>query len=466
MITPAAYVLRVPEGRRKMLLGTGYYSPEEYAAHWREFWSAGESVAEPVPAFDHSRRAPLIVFACFDHRLITHIADGRKGSSAGTGLVRLNLSALQPLTRPIAFDEVVARAPARVRKHLRRAFDNGGKLPPKSLGAVIDAVLALEPDISDRLQRFSQRRIELLARLTPRGRTNLAEQKETLSTALDIAGIGTSEVLAWSPVEGEPRSFLEGMPHVYLREDAVLISDYSDMPGFDVIKKYPFAARQFQATDNPSIRLKVIMANRLPLEEQTGADLIYYNETFKSFVMVQYKSMNKGKKGAEFRWQPGDKLAEEIDRMDGLLQALAAVPDDPAAASFRLHSNPFFLKLCPRLIFNPDDKGLAKGMYLPLDFWKALAADPVTKGPRHGRVITYDNVSRRLSNSQFLALVAQAWVGTTVPQSRLLEQVIESVIQTGKTVTLAVKAAVPPRPVDIDDDEDEDEGSVDISDLL
>jgi hypothetical protein len=40
--------------------------------------------------------------------------------------------------------------------------------------------------------------------------------------------------------------------------------------------------------------------------------------------------------------------------------------------------------------------------------------------------------------------VASAWVGTTVPQSILLERVVESVIQTGKTVTLAVKSEVPP----------------------
>lgn len=257
------------------------------------------------------------------------------------------------------------------------------------------------------------------------------------------------------------------MPQAYLREDAAVISDYSEMPGFEAIKQYRFAARQFQATDNPSIKLKVIMANRLPLEEQTGADLIYYNETFRSFVMVQYKSMNKGARGTEFRWRPEDKLADEIDRMESLLQALNVEPHDASAASFRLHTNPFFLKLCPRLMFNPDDRGLTQGMYLPLDFWKALAADPITKGPRDGRVITYDNVSRRLNNNQFVALVAQAWVGTTVPQSKLLERVIESVIQSGKTLTLAVKAEIPQAAAAIEDSQEEQDGkTVDLQGLV
>ena len=435
MITAAAYILRVPRDRRQLLLGS-YAEPPPFTAE--------PTVTEPVPRFNHSKRAPLIVFCCFENSAITHIADGRKGASAGTGLVRLNLSALEELPRPITFSSLLRRVPPRFRRHVEPRLRHGGALTPKSLSAFIDTVLELESSLGQRLDRFSQRRAERIGRLTSRERGNLAEQKETLAAALEIAGIGTDELLAWSPQDRETRTFLDGIPRAYLREDAVLISDYSEMPGFQAIKQYPFAAREFQATDDPSIRLKVIMANRLPLEEQTGADLIYYNETFKSFVMVQYKSMDQGAKRAEFRWRSGDNLADEIARMDSLLQALSLEPQDASVESFRLHTNPFFLKLCPRLIFNPDDRGLAKGMYLPLDFWKALAADPRTKGPRAGRVITFENVTRRLSNQQFIALVSQAWVGTTVPQSKLLERVIESVIRSGKTLTLAVKAEIPP----------------------
>src|SRR5439155_22102466 len=78
-------------------------------------------------------------------------------------------------------------------------------------------------------------------------------------------------------------------------------------------------------------------------------------------------------------------------------------------------------------------------MYLPLDLSKSLADDPVTQGPRGGRVVSYANVGRRLTNSEFITLVAKAWVGTTVPQSSLLEKVVRSVLETGKTVTIAVK---------------------------
>lgn len=429
MIAAAGYVLKVPKDRRDILLNPEY---SRYATD-------GSTVTQPVPQFDHSRRAPLIVFASFTEGSITHIADGRRGASAGTGLVRLNMRDLEPLARPVRLRTLINRAPARVRAHLRKILPAGGKLPPKSLGAVIDTLLDLEPDLVKRLARFSDRRAELLGRLTPAARMNFAIQKETVTTALEIAQIGTEELMAWTPAEGEQRSFLQGLPQAYVREDAMLLADFSTVPGFEAIGTLPFAAKVFQDAENPDVRLTVVMANRLPLEEQTGADLIYYNETYRSFVMVQYKAMEKGSDGPEFRWQPKGQLADEIARMDKLLAALKAQPEDSTPSSFRLHANPFFLKLCPRVIFNPDDKGLFKGMYLPLDLWKSLAEDPVTQGPRGGRVVSYANVGRRLTNSEFITLVANSWVGTTVPQSSLLEKVIRSVLESGKTVTIAVK---------------------------
>ena len=96
----------------------------------------------------------------------------------------------------------------------------------------------------------------------------------------------------------------------------------------------------------------------------------------------------RGSKGPELRWRKNDKLSEEIARMDVLLETLGTLPADESVASFRLHTNPFFLKLCPRIIFNPDDKGLFPGMYLPLDLWRRLARDPATRGIHGGRFIS------------------------------------------------------------------------------
>lgn len=398
------------------------------------------SVGEPVPRFEHSKRVPLVVLASFEDGAITHVADGRKGVAAGTGLVRLNMKSVDALSQPVTFPELLQSVPQKVRPHLERILSRGGKLPPKTLGAVVDALIQLDPDLSDRLARFSDQRAQAVANLASREKENLAVQKESLGIALQVAGIEREELLNWNPND-EPRSFLEGLPSARVREDAMLLTDFSQIPGFHAITETThYAAKTFRNEQKPRVCLTVIMANRLPLEEQTGADLIYYNETYRCFAMVQYKAMEKGDDGPEFRWQKGDQLEDEIARMDNVLSEIDKLQPDGAPRSFRFSNNPFFLKFCPRIVFDPDDKGLFKGMYLPLTLWKGLCSSNALKGPKGGNLLTYENVGRYLTNSEFVALVAKSWVGTTVSQSAVLEEIIRNVLAAGKTVILAVES--------------------------
>lgn len=432
MVAAGGYILQVPKDRRKLLL--------DEAEHGGSFYSPKPFVSEPVPRFDHSRRAPLAVFASFEDGFITHIADGRKGQSAGTGLVRLNLEDLQPLNRPVRFDEILSGADKRVARHLKQRLEAGGLLPPKSLGAFVDRITELDATIGPRLARFSARRAQALRRLEPRARENLAYQKEALGLALEIAGLPRDDLLAWQPNDTQQQSFLDGLPGARVREDAMLLSDFSTIPGFDAVGEVThYGSKLFSSEQNPAIRLTVIMANRLPLEQQTGADLIYFNEAYRSFVMVQYKAMEKRGDETEFRWQAKDQFCDEIERMEALLAELKKVPSGDHPDGFRFTDNPFFLKFCPRVVFNPDDKGLFKGIYLPLDLWKCADAAGSFTGKRGGKALTYENVGRRINNSEFVPLVAGSWVGTSIEQSAVLGEVVRTVLATGKTVTIAIR---------------------------
>jgi hypothetical protein len=320
-------------------------------------------------------------------------------------------------------------------------------MPVKTFLAVVDALIRMLPDLAPLLARFSEVRAERISRLSSPERINLALQKETLAVALDITGREKDRVVSWSPGAHKPRTFLEGLSQVRVREDTMLSSDFDKVPGFVAVTNAThYATKTFEdSADDPRIRLTVIMANRAALEEQTGADLIYYNATFKAFVFVQYKAMeDRGDRGPEFRWTAGDKLHEEIARMDAMLAELAKVTPDKHPDGFRLTGNPFFLKFCPRVIFNPDDKSLFTGFYLPLDLWKSLAASGNLTGPRGGCVISFENVGRRLTNTDFITLVATSWVGTTMAQSEFIELFIEEVLKSGKTITFAIKQALAP----------------------
>jgi hypothetical protein len=461
-IAAAGYVLNVPTNRREVLL--------HEAENGGSFYRSAPFVAEPVPNFEHSRRAPLVVFASFEDGKITHIADGKKGASAGTGLARLNMQDLKPLERPIRFDELKSGVPKRVQAHLERVLTGGGILPPKTFGAFVDRIVELDASVGGRLARYSERRREALRRFEPRAMENLAFQKETLGIALEISGISKDELLAWQPVEGSQQSFLDGLPGAQVREDAMLLADFSTMPGFEPIDDVThYGSKVFEATENPGVRLTVIMANRLPLEQQTGADLIYYNEAYRSFVMVQYKAMERGKDQPEFRWQAGDQFVQEIARMDALLAELNKIQSGSDPDGYRFSDNPFFLKFCPRVVFNPDDKGLFKGIYIPFDLWKQMDAAGTLKGSKGGNVLTYENVGRRINNSEFVGLVAGSWVGTSIEQSAILGTLIREVLASGKTVTFAIKHAVPKEAhldSTADSTADDDGDEIDAADLF
>jgi hypothetical protein len=224
--------------------------------------------------------------------------------------------------------------------------------------------------------------------------------------------------------------------------------DLMSLPGFAAIQDAPhITTRTFQSETNPSIRVTVVMANRLPLEQQTGADLIYYNERYRSFVLVQYKALEKRDGEQEFRWLDGDQFSAEVARMDQLLEELATkIEADADPDGFRFSSNPFFLKFCSRIVFNPDDRGMFPGMYLPHRLWKMLAASSRLKGPQGGNLLTYNNVGRKLSGAEFVTLVAGSWVGSTITQSASLEKLIRTVLETGRTVTFAIKRGRHPDP--------------------
>jgi hypothetical protein len=321
-------------------------------------------------------------------------------------------------------------------------LDSGGVLPPKTLGGVVDRLMALDDTTAERLKRFSLRRLDTLPFFGPRSRENLAFQKETLGLALEIAGISKDELLSWIPKSGSQRSFLDGLPGVQVREDAMLLADFSNLPGFDSVDDVThYGTKMFAKQEDPSVRLTVIMANRLPLEQQTGADLIYFNETYQSFVLVQYKAMKKRNERAEFRWQNGDQFTSEIARMDAILAELNKIQSREEPDSYRFSKNPFFLKFCPRVVFNPDDKGLFSGIYLPLELWKLAVASGRLRGESGGNVLTFENIGRRITNSDFVSLVSGSWVGTSIEQSAVLGSLIRKILASGRTVTFAIKHA-------------------------
>lgn len=434
MAKAMGYVLRLTEARAEELF--------EGADH-------NGSFPEAVPDFNHSRSVPLICLVCIGGAAITHVAAARRGMRAAVGVRRLNIGPIIELATPIACQTLLDAIPPRYQRHLDDRLKGGGLVPPATFVAAATALSDLAPEVRSALKRFNADRRQRIARLSQEASRSLALQKDTLATAMAIAGVDRSPLQDWEPpIEGERAiSFLDGLPQMREREDLMVVTDHGRVPGFDRVRDAVHGAAVFE---NDNVSLTVVMANHLPLEEQLGADLIYFNETFRSFVIVQYKAMEgDDEDGSVFRL-PNQQLAVEIQRMEHHLQQLRRCRPNGVRQGYRMLENPFFLKLCPRVQLSPDSKALVKGMYLTLDYWKLIEADGTMKGPRGGRVVTYRNVGRYIDNSAFVTLVANAWVGTTVEQSAALVDLIREVLTSGRTLTFAIRSDKRP-PEDADD---------------
>jgi hypothetical protein len=394
-----------------------------------------DTFGEPVPEFKHSRNVPLICFIVDSQSRLTHIALGKRGNMAGTDMRRLNLHDIFSLKNTILVDQVHDQTPNRLKGKIQEKLTNGGLLPPKSFEFLIQIISSLAPETAPILSKYSEARIKRIENLPQNIKETLAEQKEAVATAMSIAGIDREELQGWDVNEdGKISSFLSGLEKVRLREDPMIINDLTNLTGYKVLKTTPFNSVVFE---NDQAKLTVVLANRLPLEKQLGVDLIYYNETFSCFLMIQYKTMEKEGDDAIFRF-PNKQLTEEVDRMNAVLAQLQKIPPDTVADGFRLTENPFFLKICPRIIFNPDNIGLVKGMYLPLGYWELLSQHPTMVGPKGGKRLLYKNVRRYFDNTDFITIASGGWVGTNIEQSKLLENAIKSTLESGRALVFAV----------------------------
>jgi hypothetical protein len=423
MARAGGYVLHLPGDRREL---------------FEEMFSSGEVFSQPVPEFFHARSAPLVCFVVSDRGSISHIARARRGVVAGSALRRLNLQEVHQLRWPVPISAIESALDSRTKNRTVRTLHGGGLFTPKSFESVIEALSAVSEEGKALLLRFSRSRRDLIARLSPAARNVLGQQKEAVASAMAIAGIARSELHEWVPsTDGQPASFLDGLPAAVMREDVMIVNDLHNVPGMEVVRSFPYSAAVFEGNGK---RLTVLLANRLPLEQLTGTDLIYYNETHQSVVMVQYKAM-EGNSGRAYFRLPNEQLEIELGRMNVIQRRLAQVQVADTKENYRLHSGPFYLKLCSRAVFNPDDIKLFPGMYFELDHWRRLASDPSLTGPQGGRMITYRNCIRYVDNDLFVRLVANGWIGCYVEHAAALSEAIRQTLESGKAVALAVEKA-------------------------
>ncbi|KKA06215.1 hypothetical protein VP02_18870 [Pseudomonas ogarae] len=422
-------------------------------------WKIGEgfeSFSDALSVSDWDVGQLSTALLSFSESTIDYICLAKKGNQVVTSKSRVEFSSILDL-ESIKISEVEAVLPTVVQRYFIKASQGiGGAIPPKTWGATIDVVKELRPHLVseiDRilsLQRFSGMRFH----------GSVAEvqiqEREALGISLDIFSGSNklrNRVLSeWAPpaeavsdfdeethsaillsLPTSSPSFLSGISTRYIQEESAIQHDLYTWPG-DV----PVHSGGISVFEQGGRKLTVIYANRNALEHTLGVDLIYYNELFELFVLVQYKIMNDEGSGMVYR--PDAQLSTELARMDKFSHAVKSTAPLASHEAHRLSDDGFMVKMVPNTGLMPASGELIKGMYLSRDYMNFLISPAGPKGPRGGGQITFENSPRYLTNTDFSTLVHAGWIGTRGAGTSMIKALIQSYVSTGRALLIAHEA--------------------------
>lgn len=253
------------------------------------------------------------------------------------------------------------------------------------------------------------------------------EQIDAVQTAMAAFGINKSAIAETVAVREGASSTLGNIgAHVF--EDNVIIKDSSVLPGFSLIDRDLTGRAVFEKRGE---RLEVYTANRGPLEEMFGVDLIYVNDSLGNIVMIQYKMLEEaidGKRGSQdWIFRPDEQLRIEISRME--LPPVVMPTED-----YRLSSNPFYFKFVKR-----RNSGEARGaFFVSLEHLNQLLELPKAKGPRGGIRLSYNVLEGvYLREADILSLIRSGYIGTHRTQTEFLRIIISAALEGNRALVLA-----------------------------
>jgi len=264
---------------------------------------------------------------------------------------------------------------------------------------------------------------------------------ELLVRTIAIKAFGGSDEASSVALPGDDTTIATGR----VLEDAAIEHDARWVPGFRLTDSDLIGRATFQKRGE---RLEVFTANKRPLEELFGVDLIYFNQSRGALVMVQYKMLEPEERGRrrvvtgmfeydeedEQEWivRINDQFKDELARMRRFDRDLA--PGGP----YRLHNGAFFFKLVRR-----NAAANSAGILLSLGHFDQMMDEGALTGPAGGLRISYRSLEGHyLRGDGFVELVRSGYVGTRGATTEHLQALIEASLDGGKAVVAGIQSAL------------------------
>jgi hypothetical protein len=314
---------------------------------------------------------------------------------------------------------------ARMPESLRSSVQLG--ILPDDVGALVTQLLVdMFPDRAETILRLGRQDSHTL----PPGNRGIVrnEQRDATGLLLEAHGLSRDPLRDLDLLSGRP-SFRQGSGHRSVSEELLIQYDLNHFP---TLVQGQADEVDWHLFGDGRRRMFILYSNREPIERSLGVDVVYFNDTYGAFVLVQYKRLVSESSRGEPCYRPDEQLAEELARMLTVDQRFGK----EGPGDFRLYRNPCWIKLCNSLASVEDPVDLIKGMYLSREHFVDLM--DVCKGPRGGVCFSYETVPKYLNNTMFAQLVKDGWLGTTGVSTEELGDILNEILESRRAVVLGV----------------------------
>jgi hypothetical protein len=350
----------------------------------------------------------------------------------------LEISRIESLATPVPYGDLEDLVSGRLKGHLVHE----GTLPDCTGKALVNALVQVRPDLRHVIERIEgvSRRYEINGSVAGQ---LMAMQRDATVGAVRMAGMDGSEFARWDrpavPLSDDTiaPNFTDGVPgssnaqKTRALEDRQIDHDARTMIGWLTANAPHVSWCRFTGFGQ---RLYVANANRDIPENTLGTDLIYFNATRQSLVLLQYKRMDPNK-GRYYYPDSDAGLAAELERMEkvDMLAAASSSTDH----DFRLDPAPSWLKICRAQAFIPQTADMVAGMYFTREHFECLRRDPRCQGPRGGTRFGFKNTPHYLDNTMFHRLVETGLIGTSGTSTQVLYDQIMLSFEGSKSLVVA-----------------------------
>lgn len=382
------------------------------------------TVPRSVGTAGHGRLA-LIVRRDGKQREITHLGFARSSGVVSTFDHRVSVDQVFNVGDPIRVPDLrKAMAPIHYGALKSASDDRGGILTPNASANLRKALASLIPD-------------DVWASLVPakperhgKNVDTLHGQYDALATGFALAGFDDLDDLRQRSY-GAERSVLETIRSSPTEPD-LTVRDL-DHFAWSRSKAVTEHVRRFEQRGRI---LDVVNLNATPQEAATGVDLLYFNQTFGSFIGVQYK--HAGTSGPTLT-RIDDRFRSQVGRMLKL-EELGGAPQAPT--DFRLGgSQMMFVKFARPVEVDVQVSGMAKGWYVTAAYADSLIQSGQAVGANGGSTFTLDNLGRWLNNDGFAALAREGWIGSIGVDQHALSDYIDQALVEKRSVMLMEDSA-------------------------